>query len=167
MIILDEETSNLPTSECIWNKKYLKKDIRRSERKHVWYEQHEKRNPREGVLQNIKKETNKEARKNHLIVFFHGFWWSFVLFSVSDTCTSMVLVYGNPAKALESQNAEKMPLPTPCTPSDVHLKRLAPSVKVCLFVCFVALRPKSTAMVMAGRSVHLITLFPEQAWTSS
>ena len=23
-----------------------------------------------------------------------------------------------------------------------------------LFVCFVALRPKSTAMVMAGRSVH-------------
>ena len=35
---------------------------------------------------------------------------------------------------------------------------------VCLFVCFVvALRPKSTAMVMAGRSVHLITLFPGQA----
>ena len=29
----------------------------------------------------------------------------------------------------------------------------------CLFVCFVALRPKSTAMVMAGRSVHLTTLF--------
>ena len=27
------------------------------------------------------------------------------------------------------------------------------------FVCFVALRPKSTAMVMAGRSVHLATLF--------
>ena len=27
------------------------------------------------------------------------------------------------------------------------------------FVCFVALRPKSTAMVMAGRSVHLTTLF--------
>ena len=34
---------------------------------------------------------------------------------------------------------------------------------VCLFVCFVALRPKSTAMVMAGQSVHLTTLFPEQA----
>ena len=32
-----------------------------------------------------------------------------------------------------------------------------------LFVCFVALRPKSTAMVMAGRSVHLTTLFPGQA----
>ena len=33
----------------------------------------------------------------------------------------------------------------------------------CLFVCFVALRPKSTAMVMAGRSVHLTTLSPGQA----
>ena len=30
-------------------------------------------------------------------------------------------------------------------------------------VGFVALRPKSTAMVMAGRSVHLTTLFPGQA----
>ena len=29
-------------------------------------------------------------------------------------------------------------------------------------VCFVALRPKSTAMVMAGRSVHLTTHFPGQ-----
>ena len=28
-----------------------------------------------------------------------------------------------------------------------------------IFVCFVALRPKSTAMVMAGRSIHLPTLF--------
>ena len=32
-----------------------------------------------------------------------------------------------------------------------------------LFVCFVALRPKSTAMVIAGRSVHQTTLFPGQA----
>ena len=32
-----------------------------------------------------------------------------------------------------------------------------------VFVCFVALRPKSTAMVIAGRSVHLTTLFPGQA----
>ena len=32
-----------------------------------------------------------------------------------------------------------------------------------LFVSFVALRPKSTAMVMAGRSVHLTTKFPGQA----
>ena len=31
-----------------------------------------------------------------------------------------------------------------------------------LFV-FVALRPKSTAMVIAGRSVHLTTPFPGQA----
>ena len=29
-----------------------------------------------------------------------------------------------------------------------------------LFVCFVALRPKSTAIVMAGWSVHLATHFP-------
>ena len=34
---------------------------------------------------------------------------------------------------------------------------------VCLFVCFVALCPKSTAMVMAGRSVHITTLF---SWAS-
>ena len=33
---------------------------------------------------------------------------------------------------------------------------------VCLFV-FVALRLMSTAMVIAGRSVHLTTLFPGQA----
>ena len=32
----------------------------------------------------------------------------------------------------------------------------------CLLV-FVVLRPKSTAMVIAGRSVHLTTLFPGQA----
>ena len=32
-----------------------------------------------------------------------------------------------------------------------------------LFVCFVALRPKSTDMVMSGRSVHLTALFPGQA----
>ena len=40
----------------------------------------------------------------------------------------------------------------------VHEERLRS-----LFVCFVALRNKSTAMVMAGRSVHLTTLFPGQA----
>ena len=34
---------------------------------------------------------------------------------------------------------------------------------VYVFVCFVALRPKSTALVIAGRSVHLSTLFPGQA----
>ena len=31
------------------------------------------------------------------------------------------------------------------------------------FVCFVALRPKSTATVIEGRSVHLTTLSPGQA----
>ena len=36
-------------------------------------------------------------------------------------------------------------------------------VCVCVCVCFVALRPKSTAMVIAGRSVHLTTLF---SWAS-
>ena len=40
---------------------------------------------------------------------------------------------------------------SPATPTD------------CLFVCFVALRPKSTAMVIAGQSVHLTTLFPGHA----
>ena len=35
--------------------------------------------------------------------------------------------------------------------------------RLILFVCFVALRPKSTAMVIAGRSVHLTTLFSGQA----
>ena len=33
----------------------------------------------------------------------------------------------------------------------------------CWLVGFVALRPKSTAMVIAGRSIHLTTLFPGQA----
>ena len=36
------------------------------------------------------------------------------------------------------------------------------SDKNLFFVCFGALRPKSTAMVIAGRSVHLTTLFPGQ-----
>ena len=42
-----------------------------------------------------------------------------------------------------------------------HLLSLVLAI-VCLFV-FVALRPMSTAMVIAGRSVHLTTLFPGQA----
>ena len=36
-------------------------------------------------------------------------------------------------------------------------------VKSLILVGFFALRPKSTAMVIAGRSVHLTTLFPGQA----
>ena len=38
--------------------------------------------------------------------------------------------------------------------------------KGCWLVGFVALRPKSTAMVIAGRSVHLTTRVPGQARTS-
>ena len=41
-----------------------------------------------------------------------------------------------------------------------------PKLQLCgmnWLVGFVALRPKSTAMVIAGRSVHLTTLFPGQA----
>ena len=34
---------------------------------------------------------------------------------------------------------------------------------ITVYCLFVALRPKSTAMVIAGRSVHLTTLFPGQA----
>ena len=52
------------------------------------------------------------------------------------------------------------PKPDPETSSDstsLYLRRHL------LFVLFVALRPKSTAMVIAGRSVHLTTLFPGQA----
>ena len=52
-----------------------------------------------------------------------------------------------------------------------EIKPLAPRTLNCwnltpvfiLLVGFVALRPKSRAMVIAGRSVHLITLFPGQA----
>ena len=42
-------------------------------------------------------------------------------------------------------------------------ENLQPCKTMILFVCFVALRPKSTAMVIGGRSVHLTTLFPGQA----
>ena len=37
------------------------------------------------------------------------------------------------------------------------------NIKNVVFVVFVALRPMSTAMVIAGQSVHLTTLFPGQA----
>ena len=37
------------------------------------------------------------------------------------------------------------------------------SISMVGLVGFVALRPKSTAMVIAGRSVHLTTLFPGQS----
>ena len=49
------------------------------------------------------------------------------------------------------------------TPTQGKIANFCPVLfRNCLFV-FVALRPKSTAMVIAGRSVHLTTLFPGQA----
>ena len=45
------------------------------------------------------------------------------------------------------------------TYSDFH----SPVLLIGWLVGFVALRPKSTAMAIAGRSVHLTTLFPGQA----
>ena len=60
-------------------------------------------------------------------------------------------------------------------PNDVGCRsKVSFGLPICLqyfhfsrFVCFVALRPKSTAMVMAGQLVHLTTFFPGQALTSS
>ena len=47
---------------------------------------------------------------------------------------------------------------------DKQPKHQAPTItSIVVVVGFVALRPKSTAMVIAGRSVHLTTLFPGQA----
>ena len=45
----------------------------------------------------------------------------------------------------------------------MHKSEAIIGYELILFVCFVALRPKSTAMVMAGWSVHLATRFPGQA----
>ena len=44
-----------------------------------------------------------------------------------------------------------------------HMLRVLKKASQFLSVCFVALRHKSTAMVMAGRSVHLNTVF---SWAS-
>ena len=50
----------------------------------------------------------------------------------------------------------------------IHLTTLPNCIEIIegnigLLFVFVALRPMSTAMVIAGRSVHLTTLFPGQA----
>ena len=47
-------------------------------------------------------------------------------------------------------------------PKNQNLTKVILNFKEALFL-FVALRPKSTAMVMVGLSVHLTTLFPGQA----
>ena len=60
-----------------------------------------------------------------------------------------------------------------CTFNAMYVVRMQTNVPWCFsqvvgwlvgwLVGFVALRPKSTAMVIAGRSVHLTTPFPGQA----
>ena len=45
----------------------------------------------------------------------------------------------------------------------MYIRRKINLLCLCWLVGFVALRPKSTAMVIAGRSVHLATLFHGQA----
>ena len=49
----------------------------------------------------------------------------------------------------------------------VYMTLLVCLLLLLLLFFVVALRPKSTAMVMVGQSVHLTTFFPGQARTSS
>ena len=58
-----------------------------------------------------------------------------------------------------------MPIKTKSHPKNVFVLMFSAQCAQwhCLFVCYDALHPKSTAMVMPGRSVHLTTLFPGQA----
>ena len=69
-----------------------------------------------------------------------------------------------------SKTKQEKPMIKPSTPGlqnewFVHYTIAAPSYlcTLCFLFLFVALRPMSTAMVIAGRSVHLTTLFPGQA----
>ena len=66
----------------------------------------------------------------------------------------LLFIAGNEEKVLVHWQDLQLPL----------LARVQPLARICCL--FVASRPKSTAMVIAGRSVHLSTLFPGQAWTS-
>ena len=63
----------------------------------------------------------------------------------------------------DSHNDAKQTSPQETIVLSVRFESLFSPFKPIFFVCFVALRPKSTAMVMAERSVHLTTLFPGQA----
>ena len=49
----------------------------------------------------------------------------------------------------------------------INVKQICRYPNFCLFVCFVALHPKSTSMVMAGRSIHLSTFFLGKRLTST
>ena len=61
------------------------------------------------------------------------------------------------------RKAHKLPEGNLCVDSSIKVYPQVFTKTTCFFVCFVALHPKSTAKVMAGRSVHLITLFLGQA----
>ena len=65
-------------------------------------------------------------------------------------------------KLLTEHHLEFLSLKGGCRGSSESTLAKMSNCLFCLFV-FVALRPKSTAMVIAGRSVHLTTLFPGQA----
>ena len=89
------------------------------------------------MILDVGKKINRiEVKLFFIIILAHGIHWSTQIYSIIDLVEvhSGTLPYDNAAKQI-----------------------------LCLFVCFVALRPKSTAMVIAGRSVHLTTLFPGQA----
>ena len=93
----------------------------------------------------------------------HDLRFSTMLFTVYDpvakcmvlclSCMAIDLVYYMPMFGQLSTLAS----PTPKNP--VYFVQYS---KICLFV-FVALHPKSTALVIAGQSVHLTTLF---SWAS-
>ena len=65
-------------------------------------------------------------------------------------------------KLKKDKHKEKPAKKTKKNPVNLFKDTFTRRLVIC-FVCFVALRPKSTAMVIAGRSVHLTTLFPGQA----
>ena len=75
----------------------------------------------------------------------------------NNTCTfnEVAVVFKVSQGQFSVMDPEGVPLNSPPCP---HFK-----ISYEDYVCLVALRPKSTAMVIAGRSVHLATLFPGQA----
>ena len=77
-------------------------------------------------------------------------------------------------QSISADNTSRQRVLTLCileTPKRVLLQTVKTQMKCSIMlhfirvfvVGFVALRPKSTAMVIVGRSVHLTTLFPGQA----
>ena len=74
---------------------------------------------------------------------------------MSQNLLSAAVVIG----ALRVKRIPNVQLNMRCPPPR-SFERIAMS---CYLFVFVALRPMSTAMVTAGRSVHLTTLFPGQA----